>query len=170
MDEPNSFLNAFGIKSSSYGEVLTMIYLKVSLSDFLTVFAARTNNFFWTRSPGKFLLVSFIVATTTATFFSVYWFLNFSTGESSSIPEMEPISWGIALFIWIYDLFFFIIQDITKVLFLRSLDKYMQMKGKEAHFSGAVLTDTFLVFSSGRDVKKSIVTKRSMAAAFETDF
>ena len=105
----DSILKAFGIKSTSYGEVLTMLYMKVSLSDFLTVFAARTNNFFWTRAPGKFLLISFVVATTTATFFSVYWFLNFSTGESSSIPDMEPISWGIAVFIWFYDLIFFVI-------------------------------------------------------------
>ena len=36
-----------------YGKLVTMIHLKVSLSDFLTLFAARTESFFFTMRPGE---------------------------------------------------------------------------------------------------------------------
>lgn len=89
---PDPFYDAFNIGVFKYGEVLTAIYLKVALSDFLTLFAARTNSWFWTRKPGNILLFAFIFATLCATFFSVYWFLNFSNGDSGSVPDMKPIS------------------------------------------------------------------------------
>lgn len=37
-----SFLYRLGIRGLSYGKVTTSIYLKVSVSDFLTLFSART--------------------------------------------------------------------------------------------------------------------------------
>ena len=47
--------NALGSNGKNYvlwGEAQTMIYLKISLSDFLTLFAARTRTWFWERRPG----------------------------------------------------------------------------------------------------------------------
>ena len=170
-DDPNVFLNYFGIKAFTYGEMLTVVYLKVSLSDFLTVFTARTNSWFWTRKPGKVLLAAAVVATMAATLMSVYWFLNVNSGDGSSgkIPNMKSVSWGVAGFVWLYNLVFFMLQDIVKVIQLKSFDAYYALSGKETGFAGAVLTDTFLVFSTGErgGVKKSIVTRRSMAAAHE---
>ena len=169
-DDPNAFLHAFGINAFTYGEMLTVVYLKVSLSDFLTVFTARTNSWFWTRKPGKVLLAAAVVATLAATLMSVYWFLNVNSGDGSSgkIPNMKSVSWGVAGFVWLYNLVFFLLQDIVKVLQLKSFDAYYALSGKETGFAGAVLTDTFLVFSTGeRGVKKSIVTRRSMVAAHE---
>jgi H+-transporting ATPase len=168
VNNPNKFLHAFGIDSFTYGQMLTVVYLKVSLSDFLTVFTARTNSWFWTRTPGKVLLAAAVVATLAATIMSVYWFLDVNTGDgdSGSIPNMESISWGVAAFVWLYNLVFFVIQDMVKIVQLKLFDKYYALNGKEAGFSGAVLTDTFLVFATGeRGVKKSMVTRRSMAAA-----
>mmetsp|Transcript_13434 Transcript_13434/g.25304 ORF Transcript_13434/g.25304 Transcript_13434/m.25304 type:complete len:250 (-) Transcript_13434:1087-1836(-) len=67
-NQPNLFLNAFDIPAFSYGEVLTVMYLKVSISDFLTIYAARTSWFFWSRRPSKVLNGACIVATLAATF------------------------------------------------------------------------------------------------------
>jgi H+-transporting ATPase len=36
-----------------YGKLVTMIYMKVSLSDFLTLFAARTEGFVFSIRPGE---------------------------------------------------------------------------------------------------------------------
>ena len=172
-DSPDTFLHYFGINSFTYGEMLTVVYLKVSLSDFLTVFTARTNSWFWTRKPGKLLFSAALVATLAATFMSVYWFLNINAGEGSSgkLPNMESISWGVAGFVWGYNFVFFILQDIVKVVQLKAFDAYYASQGKETGFSGAVLTDSFLVFATGNRssvIKRSIVTRRSIVAAGET--
>lgn len=105
-DHQSKFFEAFGIHTFSYGDLLTVIWMKVAIQDFLTVFAARTNSFFFTRKPGKLLLAAFCLATTVATLFTVYWFLNFSgaTGESGDIPEMEGIPCRTAGFIWLLGL------------------------------------------------------------------
>lgn len=170
-DDPNSLLNAFGINAFEYGELLTCVYLKVSLSDFMTVFTARTSSWFWTRTPGKVLLAAAGVATFAATIMSVYWFLdvNAGSGDSGKIPNMKSVSWGLAMWVWGYNLIFMVLQDVVKVIELRGFDKYYAMSGKESGFSGAVLTDTFLVFSTGErgGTKRSIVTRRSMAAAHD---
>ena len=168
-NDPNGFLNAFGIEAFEYGELLTCVYLKVSLSDFMTVFTARTNSWFWTRAPGKVLLIAAGVATFAATLMSVYWFLDTNTGggDSGQLPNMKSVSWGVAGWVWFFNLIFMVLQDIVKVVELRTFDYYYSLNGKETGFSGAVLTDTFLVFSTGErgGARRSIVTRRSMAAA-----
>lgn len=170
-DDPNALLDGFGIKAFEYGELLTCIYLKVSLSDFMTVFTARTSSWFFTRTPGKVLLAAAGIATFAATIMSVYWFLdvNAGSGDSGKIPNMKSVSWGLAMWVWGYNLIFMVLQDVVKVIELRTFDKYYAMSGKESGFSGAVLTDTFLVFSTGErgGTKRSIVTRRSMAAAHD---
>lgn len=50
-----------------------MIYLKISLSDFLTLFSARTRIWFWERRPGYALGVACIAATSTSTLMSLFW-------------------------------------------------------------------------------------------------
>ncbi len=54
-----------------YGQIITLIYLKVSLSDFLTLFSCRTQeSFFWTIEPGKPLMAAVFVSLTISTFLS----------------------------------------------------------------------------------------------------
>ena len=43
-NNPNSFFQLFNIDTMTYGEVLCGVYLKVSLSIFLTVFSARSKS------------------------------------------------------------------------------------------------------------------------------
>ena len=67
-----SVFQTFGLGGVSYGQVTTAIYLKVSVSDFLTLFSARTGgDFFWTTAPSPVLLVAGGVALgTTLSFLS----------------------------------------------------------------------------------------------------
>ena len=48
-------------------------YLKISLSDFLTLFSARTSSFFWQRGLGRALGIAACVAMGTSTIFSLFW-------------------------------------------------------------------------------------------------
>ena len=170
-DNRSSFFEAFAIHTFSYGELLTVIWMKVAVQDFLTVFAARTNSFCFTRKPGKLLTAAFCLATTVATLFAVYWFLNFkgATGDGGNIPDMKGVSWRVAGFIWMYDLIWFVVQDVSKVGVYKAFEFYYNtMRPDEKLYTGEFLTDSFLVFTTGYDkpgVRKSIVTRRSMAAA-----
>jgi len=167
--DKNVFLNAFGIEAMRYGEILTIIFMKVSISNFLTVFSARTMSWFWTRMPGKLLFSADMFGIVVCLFLSCYWFLNISVGESSNIPDMKPISWGVAMWVLGYDLVFFILQDIAKIIMIRAFDVYYKSQGKEGGYSGAMLGESFLMFSDvvtdRRSQRKSIVTRRSMVAA-----
>lgn len=136
----------------------------------MTVFAARTTSFFFSRKPGNLLLSAALVANLVTTFFAAYWFLNVSSTSSGNIPTMHPISWRLVGFVWGYNLIWFLIQDVVKVLELRGIAKYNEIKGHKDAFTGQILTDSFLVFSTGqgRGARGSIVTRLSVAAARAT--
>lgn len=56
-----------------YGKLVTMIYLKVSLSDFLTLFSARTEGPFWSMRPGKLLICAALCALSLSTALACVW-------------------------------------------------------------------------------------------------
>ena len=72
MDErdPNPFLKGFKIPTFKYGELLTIIWLKVSLQDYLTLFSARCHSFFWERWPSRIVMGASVAATLCSTLFA----------------------------------------------------------------------------------------------------
>jgi H+-transporting ATPase len=96
----DSVFRFFGLQPLNYDEVMMMIYLKISLSDFMTVFAARTQGIFLSRAPGRPLFVAFVIATTTSTLFALNW----------PFTEMTSISPHLVSFTWAYCATWFIIQ------------------------------------------------------------
>merc|ERR1719231_549030 len=52
-ENPHSILGSLFTESLSYGQVVAMLYLKISLSDWWTIFAARTQGPFWSRAPPR---------------------------------------------------------------------------------------------------------------------
>jgi H+-transporting ATPase len=76
--------NAFGSGGGyvTWMEARTIMYLKISISDFLTLFAARTRTWFWERRPGYALGVACIVATTSSTLLSLFWDDVFQTSDA----------------------------------------------------------------------------------------
>ena len=65
---PTGFWASMGMAPLSYGQVTSMIYLKVSISDFLTLFSARSgDDFFWTNKPSKILLIAAGIACSLST-------------------------------------------------------------------------------------------------------
>lgn len=164
-DNPNSFLNAFGIRAMSYGEVMTSLFLKISISLFLTVFSARSKGPFWLRVPGKLLFASSFGSMLTITLMCVLWPYDYHALNSEKYQLMKPISMRIAVFTWIYDIVFFFIQDLLKYLMITGFESYYTIKTKDKKFYPPVMIDTFSHMKEER--KKSIVTQRSLIAANE---
>jgi H+-transporting ATPase len=164
---PNSFLSAFGIEPLTYGEILTGVFLKISLSIFLTVYSARCKSWFWTRMPGKLVLFSTFMAMIGTTLISIFWFFDFRSNNTSDNPIMKPIKLNLVIFIWVFDIIFFFIQDLLKILMIIGFESYYSIKVKDKEFFPPVLTDTFSQAKEG-ERRKTIVTQRSYLAANET--
>jgi len=127
-NEPTSILKKFGMSELDYAQVCTMIYLKVSLSDFLTVFAARTTGPFFSRLPSYHLGIAALVAMGASTGLSHYW------DDILDLPEMKSLTWKWIGFVWAYCLVWFFLQDIIKALTYWAL--YKMNIGSEAHHQG----------------------------------
>jgi len=99
-----------------YPQLIMMIYLKISLSDFLTLFSARCRGPFFSRAPSKGIFAAFLVATVTASCIA-----TFATLPDNTYP-MEPISSSACAFVWLYNLAFFLLQDVAKIIVYRLIE------------------------------------------------
>mmetsp|Transcript_21352 Transcript_21352/g.28017 ORF Transcript_21352/g.28017 Transcript_21352/m.28017 type:complete len:158 (-) Transcript_21352:595-1068(-) len=91
------------------------MYLQISVTDFLTLFSARTRGMFFTQPPGKVLFAAACFSMTCSTVLALTW----PFGE-----DMSAISWKTALVVWCYCLITFLIQDILKTLTYMLMEKY----------------------------------------------
>lgn len=119
-----SMFSAFGLPCIEYGQVITMIYLKVSLSDFLTLFSARTHEkFFFGSMPSWLLLGAGCVALTISTVLACIW----PKGTLDDIP-IEGLARGSyqlwAIWVWLYCIVWWFVQDAFKVFFYWFLFKF----------------------------------------------
>lgn len=113
----NSFFQSVGMQSVEYGQIITAIYLKVSVSDFLTLFSSRTGQkFFWQVTPGPLLVIGGFIALFISSILSIFW--PMSTLDGIPVDGLRK-DMGLFGFVWIYCLFFWFIQDFMKVLTFR---------------------------------------------------
>jgi H+-transporting ATPase len=90
--------------------IQTLMYLKLSVAGHLTIFLTRTRGRFWTIRPARVLLVAVFGTQAVATLIAVFGVF------------MTPLGWGWALFVWVYALAWFLVNDQIKVLAYRLLD------------------------------------------------
>lgn len=88
---------------------------QVSISDFLTLFSARTHEgFFWSVRPSPVLLVAGLLALSLSTTLACIW----PTGYTDKVP-VEGLAKGsytlLPLWIWLYCVFWWFVQDAFKV-------------------------------------------------------
>lgn len=114
---PNGFFQSIGMQGVQYGQITTSIYLKVSVSDFLTLFSARTGrSYFWQVKPGPVLLAGGLFALTVSSILSIVW--PESTLDGIEVEGLKQ-DIGLFFFVWIFCLIFWFIQDLLKVLAYR---------------------------------------------------
>ncbi|MGA7614626.1 MAG: plasma-membrane proton-efflux P-type ATPase [Thermoanaerobaculia bacterium] len=90
--------------------IQTLMYLKLSVAGHLTIFLTRTRGPFWSIRPARILWVAVVGTQIVATLIAVYGLF------------MTPLGWGWALFVWVYALAWFLLNDRVKLLAYRILD------------------------------------------------
>eukprot|EP00401_Gymnodinium_catenatum_P003155 CAMPEP_0117607676 /NCGR_PEP_ID=MMETSP0784-20121206/80403_1 /TAXON_ID=39447 /ORGANISM="" /LENGTH=914 /DNA_ID=CAMNT_0005410901 /DNA_START=35 /DNA_END=2779 /DNA_ORIENTATION=- len=112
---PNGAMHMVGLGDLTYGQVTTTMYLKVSISDFLTLFSSRTHDgFFWSSKPSPILLVAALFSLTLSTILACFW-------PKSVVDEQDVVglAWDehpeFALWVWVYCIFWWFVQDAAKV-------------------------------------------------------
>ncbi len=121
---PNSLFHMLGIPGLSYGQITTAIYLKVSVSDFLTLFSARaSDDWFWSTTPAPILLGAGCFALTTSTILACVW--PESTPDNIYTMGLELRGFSLMpVFVWLYCIFWWFLQDAAKVYVYSLVNTY----------------------------------------------
>jgi len=120
---PHGWFQAFGIGGLSYGHVTTIIYLKVSVSDFLTLFSARSEGFFWETKPAVVLMGAGSVALSLSTALAIGW-------PATKLDDIAVEGLGrhpnqlLFLWVWFYCIVVWFVQDFAKVICYKILFRY----------------------------------------------
>jgi H+-transporting ATPase len=110
--------NVFGSSGRNYliwFEVRTIVYLKVSISDFLTLFSARTKGPFWERALSRPLAIAAALALAASTLFALFWGDIFSNLDGAYMSSLR-FSRGAVAATWLYCILWWFVQDAAKVL------------------------------------------------------
>ena len=120
---PDSAWRGMGLPYiETYGQLMMAMYLKISVSDFLTVFAARTRGPFWSRAPGTLLFAASLVATVSSTIISLNW--PEGMGSAGGDEPMQSIGSALTAVVWFYDIVWFLLQDLIKVGVIKGINAY----------------------------------------------
>jgi H+-transporting ATPase len=113
-----------GMGGLSYGQVTTSIYLKVSISDFLTLFSCRGGgDWFWSTAPARILLLAGCLALSCSTILACAWPESYPDGILAlGLGRRKP--YALALYIWIYCIVWWVVQDVAKVFTIWFLKKF----------------------------------------------
>lgn len=121
--ESTGLFQEWNIGALNYGQIVNVIFLKVAVSDILTLFSARTaHQFFFQRKPHPVLLICAGIALSLSTTLALAW----PKGKLDGI-HVHGLGYDhqkIALWVWIYCIIVFLIQDCAKVLVWRLILHY----------------------------------------------
>jgi H+-transporting ATPase len=122
-----SWFKGLGISQIEQGQVVTMLYLKVSISDFLTLFSARTGaDWFWAYRPSPVLFFGAIGSLAISTCVAAFWpdqtmdqikTIGLAHGSSTAVKLLP-------LWVWLYCIFWWFLQDAAKVATYKFLDHF----------------------------------------------
>jgi H+-transporting ATPase len=87
------------------------MYLKLSVAGHLTIFLTRTRGPFWSIRPARILWIAVLGTQALATLIAVH-----------GAYVMTPLGWRWALFVWVYAVAWFLLNDRLKLLAYRYLD------------------------------------------------
>merc|ERR1719456_758755 len=113
--EPGSLMRSIGIGGISYGKITSSIYLKVSVSDFLTLFSARAGgDWFFMVKPANILLCGGMIALTCSTCFAMFWPKSYPDGiQTEGLVRSPPYT--LEVFVWSWSLTWWLAEDAAKV-------------------------------------------------------
>jgi H+-transporting ATPase len=135
----NSWFGWLGLPYIQYSQIVTMLYLKVSISDFLTLFSARTGqNAFWAIQPSAVLWIGAVFSLALSTVVASFWpswdadgikVLGLARGDHFQ-HHMMPV------FVWAWCLVWWWIQDAAKVATYEFMEKFDIFSFRTLHEAG----------------------------------
>ena len=132
---PGDFMGVvFGSRDRTYltwHEVRTILYLKVSISDFLTLFSARTAGWFFERPMGRYLAIAAFFALSVSTLLALFWGDIFAGLAGAYMASLRN-SKGAVLATWAYCVLWWFAQDAIKVLSHYYWDTYVKAAREES--------------------------------------
>jgi len=110
-----SLCQVWGLGGLSFGQITTAMYLKVSISDFLTLFSARTHDgFFWSSMPSYILISAATFALSFSTLLACVWPRSYPDGiYAMGLGDRQPKA--LVVYVWLYCLVWWLVQDAAKV-------------------------------------------------------
>jgi len=122
--DQNSLMRQLGLGGISYGKITSSIYLKVSVSDFLTLFSARAGgDWFFMVKPAPVLLYGAMFALTCSTCFAMFWPKSYPDGiQTEGLVESPP--YMLEVFVWSWSLTWWLAEDAAKVFCRWIVHKY----------------------------------------------
>merc|ERR1712078_497323 len=122
--EEDSWMKQLGIGGISYGKITSSVYLKVSVSDFLTLFSARAGGeWFFMVKPAPILMCGAMVALSSSTLIAMFWPLSYPDKiETEGLLRSPPYS--LEAFVWTWSLCWWLAEDAAKVLCRFIVHKY----------------------------------------------
>jgi H+-transporting ATPase len=143
-NNPGSFLQSIGVVGSSgmvYGHIINIIFLKVAISDILSLFLCRTaHKFFFQKMPHPVLFVCVLMGCTVSTAIAIWvpcdhgsatynnvtgkWNVTSPGSSLENVPVCGLVYDNgslLALYTWLYCLLCFVVQDLLKVATFRTI-------------------------------------------------
>merc|ERR1712178_167736 len=122
--DEGSMMRTLGLGGISYGKITSSIYLKVSVSDFLTLFSARAGgDWFFMVKPAPILLAGAMFALTCSTCFAMFWPKSYPDGiQTEGLVRSPP--YMLEVFVWSWSLSWWLAEDAAKVLCRWIVHKY----------------------------------------------
>jgi len=122
--DEGSMMRQLGLGGISYGKITSSIYLKVSVSDFLTLFSARAGgDWFFMVKPAKILLCGAMIALSCSTCFAMFWPKSYPDGiQTEGLLESPP--YMLEVFVWSWSLSWWLAEDAAKVFCRWIVHKY----------------------------------------------
>jgi len=124
----SNYWHAIGLPQINYPQLQTMMYLAVSLMGFLTLFAARTRSFFFSRMIGTPLGIASVFALGTSTVLSATGFISKVSGNALK----SDLPWSVIGIVWAYCILCFLFQDCAKVVLVKFLARNMDEAERQA--------------------------------------
>jgi len=113
--DDDSFMKSIGLGNLPYGKITTSIYLKVSVSDFLTLFSARAGgDWFFMVRPANILMAGACFALTSSTLIATFWPKCMPDNvQTEGLMESKP--YMLEVFVWAWSLVWWFAEDAGKV-------------------------------------------------------
>merc|ERR1712178_13175 len=122
--DEGSMMRQLGLGGISYGKITSSVYLKVSVSDFLTLFSARAGgDWFFMVKPAPILAVGGAFAVTCSTCFAMFWPKSYPDGiQTEGLVQSPP--YMLEVFVWSWSLSWWLAEDAAKVFCRWIVHKY----------------------------------------------